>query len=86
MFFFSYKLIEDYRKYTFFPGKLVFICYQHVIKVRSREKPDNKFAEIALVFMTNMSVGPKLSNKILGIFLCQNILDTMKKIIFFVNI
>ena len=38
------------------PGKEAFLCFQKLIKVRSGIKGNNKFAEISLIFITNMSL------------------------------
>ena len=71
------KLLGDYREDKKNPGKVPFICPPKVIKVRSRKNP-----EIKLISITNMSLGPKISNKMLQFFVQLNItiiLESMKK-------
>ena len=52
------------------------------LKPNSRKKMENKFAEITPIFQTNMSLGPKLFNKMALLFGHVDIiilLDSMKE-------
>ena len=67
--FLSCKFIGNYRKYIF-PGEVSFICSPNIFKIRSRRKWDNLFPEVALICITNMLLGPKLSYNNVDNLLC----------------
>ena len=59
---FSRKLL-GYHRINMFSRKSSFYVPKKIIKVRSRKKLDNIFAEITPIFISNMSLGPKLFHK-----------------------
>ena len=60
---FSTENKEEITEKIFFPGNVAFIRSQILIKIRSGKQGDNEFEEIAPIFRTNTSLGPKLSYK-----------------------